>query len=172
MSESGFRGSTRGGCHPQRDGCGAYAMPDTETAATPGRAGRHPRCVTDYAEGHVPGTSCARCPASLPQEAHPAVPVHERSRDPTRTSSRPRTAFSQLKDVANASDVLGERISPEISAGHPRSTLGRARNLLRVSSDQRRNRPRRTRRHRLTPHGTPGHSWVSPARYDMGRKPS
>jgi hypothetical protein len=29
---------------------------------------------------HAPGTSCARCPATLPQEAHPAVPVHERSR--------------------------------------------------------------------------------------------
>jgi hypothetical protein len=30
-------------------------------------------------EGHAPGNSCASCPATLPQEAHPSVPVHERS---------------------------------------------------------------------------------------------
>jgi len=48
------------------------------------------------AESHAPGNSCASCPATLPQEAHPAVPVHERSLDPARTSSRAPKVFPQL----------------------------------------------------------------------------
>jgi hypothetical protein len=109
---------------------------------------------------HVLGTSCARCPASLPQEAHPRYRCTNHRVTPREHQVDHRRHSPSSGEVKSAPDALGERIAPEISAGHPRSPPGTpgpvCPKMLRTSSDQRRNHRRRTRWHRLAPHGTPG----------------
>ena len=126
---------------------------------------------------HAPGTPCARCPATLPAGGAPRGTG-------ARTIARP---VANIKSTAEG--VFPAQKTPRVrrmcsaSGWHPRSALGTrgyrrarraacARKMLHVSSDQRRSRHRRTRWHRLAPDGTPGHSWISPGRYDMGRRPS
>jgi hypothetical protein len=59
-----------------------------------------------------------------PQEAHPAVPVHERSRDLSGTSSRPPKVFSQLSSrrecsgcARRADSTTDQRRAPVVTAG-------------------------------------------------------
>lgn len=93
-----------------------------------------PGVAADLAEGHAPGTTYAKCPAMLPQAAHPAVPMHERSCDPAAVG------FPCSREIANAPDMprygcpkmphVSSEVSGQAGAGAcHRALTGMARSL-------------------------------------------